>query len=168
MSETIELSPNDAANLVGQNLNEVTTSGQITTDFKTGNKQLVISIAGSKAMSNEDISKVSEVLKKQYPEQEFELVKTNNVSPEIVYTSLDDPYIISMVEYGLGKSILSELVLLNRDFGVKTLPLYPEASRELGIAVYSRNRKKPEINAFIDAACNFLNTKQDDPACYSK
>lgn len=81
MSESIELVPSDAANLVAQSLNGRTTTGQITTDFATGEKRLVLSMAGGQAMSNEELQKVTEVLKQQYPEQQFELDSTNNVSP---------------------------------------------------------------------------------------
>lgn len=81
MSETIELEPNDAANLAAQTLNGRDTKGQITTDFATGEKRLVLSMAGDSAMSNEDLHNVTEALIAKYPEQNFELDSTNNVSP---------------------------------------------------------------------------------------
>ncbi len=80
MSETIDLSPNDAAILVEQTLDGRTTKGQITTDFATGEKRLVLSMTGDRAMSNEELHQVTEALMKQYPEQGFELDSTNNVS----------------------------------------------------------------------------------------
>lgn len=81
MSETIEFAPGDAAILAEQTLNGRTTTGQITTDFATGEKRLVLSMAGSQAMSNEEVHQVTEALKLQYPEQAFKLDSTNNVSP---------------------------------------------------------------------------------------
>lgn len=80
----------------------------------------------------------------------------SGVTPQIVPTALDDPYIISMVEYGLGISMLTELVLLGRDDRVKTLPITPQAHRELGIALYSSKMKRSDITDFIHTAKKYL------------
>ncbi|MBR5449632.1 MAG: hypothetical protein IKV43_06545, partial [Clostridia bacterium] len=50
-------------------------------------------------------------------------------------TYVDDPAIISMVEHGLGISMLSQLILANRHSSVKTLPIVPRVSRMLCLAV---------------------------------
>ncbi len=81
MSETTEFNPDKAANLVEDILDGRVATGQITTDFATGEKRLVISMAGGETASNEDLQLITETLKQQYPEQEFELDSTNNVSP---------------------------------------------------------------------------------------
>jgi len=81
MSETIPLEPNDAANLVERTLNGRIATGQITQDFTTGEKRLVLSMAGDQAISNEELHMITEALQQQYPEQGFELESTNNVSP---------------------------------------------------------------------------------------
>lgn len=62
-----------------------------------------------------------------------------SVQPRISYTNLDDPAIVSMVQHGLGVSILSELVMQNMDSNVSCLHLSPAAFRRLGI-IYSRRR----------------------------
>lgn len=56
------------------------------------------------------------------------------VVPAVQRSNLDDAAILSMVEHGLGLSILSELVMLGRQENVQALPLTPPAYRELGIA----------------------------------
>ena len=59
----------------------------------------------------------------------------NNVRPFVTPTYVDDPAIISMVEHGLGISMLSELIIAGRTDAVKVLPIVPEVSRTLAIAV---------------------------------
>ena len=59
----------------------------------------------------------------------------NNVKPFVTPTYVDDPAIISMVEHGLGISMLSELILSGRNDDVILLPIVPEVSRTLAIAV---------------------------------
>ena len=74
------------------------------------------------------------------------------VQPRIRRTNLDDPAIISMVEHGLGLSVLSELVMRGRQDQVIALPLTPPAYRELGIA-YAADRGSGELlRAFIRCA----------------
>ena len=60
------------------------------------------------------------------------------------FTSWDDRAILSMVEHGLGFSILSELVLQGRRDNVRSLPLDPPACRRIGIAV-------PSLEALVAA-----------------
>lgn len=75
-----------------------------------------------------------------------------NVLPEIQTTQVSDSVIISMVEHGLGVSILSELVLKGRKGGVQALPLQPFAVRELGIAARPRKELRPAVRQFITEA----------------
>ena len=81
MSEAAEFDPDVAAYMVEEKLNGRIATGQITTDFASGEKRLVISLTGDEAMSNEELTLISDTLKERYPEQEFELDSTNNVSP---------------------------------------------------------------------------------------
>ncbi len=81
MSETVDFDPDIAADLVEEKLNGRVATGQITTDFASGEKRLVISMTGDEALSNEELTLISDTLKERYPEQKFELDSTNNVSP---------------------------------------------------------------------------------------
>lgn len=58
----------------------------------------------------------------------------NGVKPFVTPTYVDDPAIISMVEHGLGISMLSHLILVGRQAAVKVLPVSPEVSRTLAVA----------------------------------
>ena len=57
------------------------------------------------------------------------------VKPFVTPTYVDDPAIISMVEHGLGISMLSELILSGRTDDVDLVPIVPEVSRTLALAV---------------------------------
>lgn len=81
MSETTEFDPDAAADLVEKTLSGRIATGQITTDFATGEKRLVISMTGDEALSNEELNLIGEALVQQYPEQNFQIDSTNNVSP---------------------------------------------------------------------------------------
>ncbi len=59
----------------------------------------------------------------------------NGVKPFVTPTYVDDPAIISMVEHSLGISMLSQLILYNRQTSVKILPIVPRVSRVLALAV---------------------------------
>lgn len=76
----------------------------------------------------------------------------NDVHPHIRYTNMDDPAIISMVEHGLGLSVLTELVMWGRKDNVRVLPLRPPAYRELGIALRRGEKRSRALQTFIDLA----------------
>ncbi len=79
-----------------------------------------------------------------------------DVKPNIRETHVSDSVIISMVEHGLGVSILSELVLKGRRDNVVAVPLDPPAVRELGIAVRSKKEMRPMARQFITEAKEIL------------
>lgn len=76
----------------------------------------------------------------------------HGVSPQIRTTQVSDSVIISMVEHGLGVSILSELVMMGRRHKVQVLPIEPQVVRELGIAVRAKKDLRPTVRRFIAEA----------------
>lgn len=74
------------------------------------------------------------------------------IHPVIKTTQVSDSVIISMVEHGLGVSMLSELVLRGRTDHVLALPVEPPAVRELGIATLPRRELRSVVRQFIAAA----------------
>lgn len=74
------------------------------------------------------------------------------VTPNIQNTQVSDSAVISLVEQGLGLSILSELVMTGRREAVQALPLMPPAVRELGIAYRSNEPLSPLIRQFMRVA----------------
>ena len=77
------------------------------------------------------------------------VLNEHSVTPLIRTTQVSDSAVISMVEHGLGVSVLSRLVLRGRQNSVRALPLLPQAFRELGIAARPRKELRPIVRKFI-------------------
>ena len=71
------------------------------------------------------------------------IFRAAGVSPDVRDTSVDDATVISMVELGLGYSILSELILQGRQDNIIARPLDAGAYRSLGIALLSLEQATP-------------------------
>lgn len=71
------------------------------------------------------------------------------IVPRIRYTNLDDAAIVSMVEHGLGVSILSELVMRDMTNNVRALALDPPAYRRLGIIMSDKKQNDRNIKRFV-------------------
>ena len=81
----------------------------------------------------------------------LEVFETQNVRPDIrSNTAVEDAAILSMVEHGLGVSVLSQLVLQGRRDNVLALPLDPPACRRIGIAVPSLEEAPGHVRRFIE------------------
>ena len=80
------------------------------------------------------------------------VLNEHGVTPLIRTTQVSDSVIISMVEHGLGVSVLSELVLKGRRDDVQAVPLDPPAYRQLGILVRDRKDLRPAARRFITEA----------------
>lgn len=74
------------------------------------------------------------------------------ILPRVRYTNLDDGAIVSMVEHGLGVSILSDLVMQDINSTVKVMHLSPPASRRLGIVMSDRRQNEKNIKRFVRCA----------------
>ena len=77
------------------------------------------------------------------------VLNEHGVTPLIRTTQVSDSAVISMVEHGLGVSVLSRLVLHGRQNSVRALPLQPRAVRALGIASRSWKELRPIVRRFI-------------------
>lgn len=74
------------------------------------------------------------------------------VRPAIRYTNLDDGSIVSMVEHGLGVSILSDLIMRDMTEDVRKVPLDPPAWRSLGIIYGERKQNDKKVRRFVKCA----------------
>ncbi|GGO01365.1 LysR family transcriptional regulator [Saccharibacillus kuerlensis] len=77
----------------------------------------------------------------------FEL---HGIHPKVRFTARDDYTIISMVESGLGISILPELVLNRTPYRVVQKELSVPAYRRLGICLRSREDASPALQKFLE------------------
>ena len=71
------------------------------------------------------------------------------VQPRTRYTNMDDAALISMVEHGLGLTILSRLILQGVSTEAKTLPLAPQGFRSLGLVVRAKRQGEHILRSFV-------------------
>lgn len=67
----------------------------------------------------------------------LDVLEKNGVNANVIAASADESTVLRMVSGGLGASMLSHFVLSTVEGNVRKLPLYPEATRKLGVAVRS-------------------------------
>ncbi len=71
------------------------------------------------------------------------------VAPRTRCTNMDDAALLSMVEHGLGLTILSRLILQDLRADVKALPLRPQGFRELGLIVSAKRQGEHVLRSFV-------------------
>lgn len=74
------------------------------------------------------------------------------IKPVFRPTAVDDEVILKMVEAGLGISILSELVIKNKNYDIVAMEVNPPISRDLGIVLKDYNSLRDFEKIFIDYA----------------
>lgn len=82
------------------------------------------------------------------------------IAPDIKYSVRDMSTVLSMVQEGLGWTILPEKVLPNLLKSVSTIPLYPHVWRDIGLAVNSLRECPDIVKSFIEEAKKVYQVKQ--------
>lgn len=80
----------------------------------------------------------------------LEAFRQAGLEPEVRLRVHDDYSILSMVETGLGVSILPELVLKKTNYQVAIRPLRPVVTRKMGLIAKSKNTLPLASKRFID------------------
>jgi DNA-binding transcriptional LysR family regulator len=78
------------------------------------------------------------------------ILKENNITPNIKFELADDQAIFSMVQHGMGISILPEMTLYRVPRNVRILKLEREHHRTIGIAATSFKTLAPATKKFIE------------------
>ena len=78
------------------------------------------------------------------------IFQEEGIHPNLQYTVNDDFAILSMVEQGLGVSILPELVLQSSNRTFSAVPLGHPRSRQIGVAVRSGKPLSPLTTRFLE------------------
>ena len=86
------------------------------------------------------------------------------VEPHIITTNLDDESIVSMVEHGLGVSLLSRLVVKGMNYQVKIVPISPKHFRSLGIIVSEKRMHDKNIRRLINCSQSIITAKYGSQA----
>ena len=84
------------------------------------------------------------------------LFARNHVEPNIRYTTIENFSAMSMVEQGLGMSVMNKLITEKRVCDIAMLPVDPPASITLGIALHSRADLSPAVRMFLKYAVRML------------
>ena len=79
-----------------------------------------------------------------------ELFERNRLSPQVHFTTWDDYAIMSMVEGGLGLSILPELILKRIPYRIAARPLNISAYRTIGLALRNKKTASLAVRRFLD------------------
>jgi DNA-binding transcriptional LysR family regulator len=80
----------------------------------------------------------------------LEMFRQNNIKARIEYRLDDDYTIISMVENGLGISILAELILKRTQYHIVTKETCPSFSRSIGVAIKHKKQASMAVRCFLD------------------
>jgi DNA-binding transcriptional LysR family regulator len=82
------------------------------------------------------------------------------IEPHILFSTLENYAAISMIENGLGMSIMNELITKNFQAEVVMLPLDPPQSITLGMAVPIFDNASPAVKRFTEYVERFGNPDQ--------
>ena len=84
------------------------------------------------------------------------VLKQYNLKPDIRYVSINEFSVLSMVEHGLGITLLPGLLLRGRTGNFVCRSLKPRLYRQLGLAYASSQDLSPAARIFLEYAKDFL------------
>lgn len=84
------------------------------------------------------------------------LFEAHSILPRIKFTTLENFAAMSMVEQGLGISVMNELITARRSCDVVKLPLEPPSYITLGIASPPKASASPAVKRFLEYAVKEL------------
>lgn len=79
-----------------------------------------------------------------------EILETNQVHPQIRFTTWEDYAIMAMVEKGMGIGILPDMILKRIPYRIEVRSLKEPYYRKIGLAMKNRNRLTPVAQKFIE------------------
>ena len=84
------------------------------------------------------------------------LLEKNALEPNIVFSTVENYAVLSMIESGLGMSVMNQLVTRKWDCGAAMLPLDPPEKLTLGLAVPDWDQASPAVRRFVEYAVKLL------------
>ena len=79
-----------------------------------------------------------------------DILEKQGIKADIRFTTWDDYAIMSMVENGLGISILPQLILRRAPYKIVTKPLDVPAYRKIGIALKDKKTASVAVKRFLE------------------
>ena len=107
-------------------------------------------MAENEKISIHELSKDYFMLLENGKDEIVEIFKKYNVTPKIHFKTFDDYSIMSMVENGLGVSILPELIIHRVPYKIALRELKEEAYREIVLALKDRNTASAAVKKFME------------------
>lgn len=90
-----------------------------------------------------------------------DIFQAKGIIPNVKFSSTDDYTIISMVEQGIGISVLPQMVLQGyKHCHIQAMPLEPYCNRQLGIVLPSVNSASPATKKFIECVEEIIGKNQ--------
>lgn len=80
----------------------------------------------------------------------YDLLRSADVEPDIILSTPDDYVILSMVESGLGLSLMPELILERNPYNTISRPLDIPARREIGFAYKGEDEAPLVVKTFLN------------------
>ncbi|MDT2821027.1 LysR family transcriptional regulator [Enterococcus devriesei] len=128
--------------------------------FQASDEQLVVlptdhPLLAKKSISPQDlIDQPFILLERQGTSDITELLENYQIQPDIKYRTWDDYSILSMVEQGLGISILPKLILQRLAYNVALRPLDVPISRKIGLLYRDQQLLSVASRAFLTDFCH--------------
>lgn len=108
-------------------------------------------LAGSSSVCLKDIAEEPYILMEEgHYSEPLNAFRCAGLEPDIKYTLHDDYAIMTMVEAGLGISILAELILRRTSFNIATIPIDPPVLRTLAVGYKDKHSLPIASQYFIE------------------
>ena len=87
------------------------------------------------------------------------LFAKNGIEPNVQFTTLESLSVMSMVEQGLGMSVMNKLITEKRICDIVMMPIDPPSQITLGVAMHSKADVSPAVKMFLKYAVRMLTKK---------
>ena len=87
------------------------------------------------------------------------LFAKNGIEPNVQFTTLESLSVMSMVEQGLGMSVMNKLITEKRVCDIVMMPIDPPSQITLGVAMHSKADVSPAVKMFLKYAVRMLTKK---------
>jgi len=101
------------------------------------------------------------LLESGYSQITEKMFKSAGMRPKQQYTVKDDYTVMSMVENGLGVSLLPELMLQRTPYKMFTCPTEPAFYRHLGVSWLKKEQNSVAVNKFVHQLLQYLELESE-------
>jgi len=101
------------------------------------------------------------LLESGYSQITEKMFKSAGMLPKQQYTVKDDYTVMSMVESGLGVSLLPELMLQRTPYKMYTCPTNPAFYRHLGVSWLKKEQNSVAVNKFVHSLLQYMELERE-------